>query len=148
MQVYYTTTEDRARTILLEGFADMYEFGGREGVWLSDCQLDANDGFDGPVTLCIDVPDEEFTKYEFVEEGRGHRISLMPAHVLNRIGKPEVYDHEYLGNSRAEMVQSIREWESGEEGSDDPLAKELRSAMKFFDDIGWLTPVKLRQTAK
>jgi hypothetical protein len=44
-------------------------------------QLDANDGFDGDVTLCLDVPEEVFEQYDVtdsVQEESGYRLALFP----------------------------------------------------------------------
>jgi hypothetical protein len=62
MRSYFTTTVTVADAILRDGFTDLYEFAGMAGVWVADRPLDANEGFEGQVTLCPDVPDEEFRR--------------------------------------------------------------------------------------
>jgi hypothetical protein len=146
MRVYFTTTVARTELIFQEGFTDLYDFGGMRGVWFADRRLDGNEGFAGDVTFCLDVPDRDFERYEWVEDGGGpgYRHVLLPAAVLNRLGGPKVYDHLFAGCSCKQMVQAIRRKEQ-KGGSGYPSAEEMRSAMEFFDRIGWLTPLKLRE---
>jgi hypothetical protein len=143
MRVYYTATVDGARAILSEGFVDLREFANLKGVWLADCQRNANNGFGGDVTMCPDVPEDEFKQYEVAEEGLGHRMSLIPAAVLNGLPNPQVYDYLFCaGKSRAELVRAIRTWEV-DDVECQRHAQEVRDAIQFFDEIGWLTPLRL-----
>jgi hypothetical protein len=142
MRAFFTTTVRRADDIFQGGFTNLYEFRGVEGVYFADRQLGAADGFLGQVTLCLDVPDEVFSRWEWFEHEQGYRLSLIPADVLNQLGKPQVYDHDLAGISRRDMVEAIRGWE---QQADWQAADELRESMKFFDRIGWLTPVKVQE---
>jgi hypothetical protein len=146
MRLFFTTTVARADSILQDGFTDVYEEGGISGVWFADRPLDANDGFDGDVVLCLELPTEEFTLHEWVEDGGwpGYGYGLVPPATLNRFGPPQIYDHTFAGSSRRELVQAIRAFEQ----ADPPArahAQEMRKAMEFFDRIGWLTPLRLRE---
>jgi hypothetical protein len=47
---YFTTSVERTRSIFRDGWADIYEEFGTEGVYLSTLPLDVNDGFDGDTT--------------------------------------------------------------------------------------------------
>jgi hypothetical protein len=144
MRVFLTTTIATADRVCRDGFTNMHQLSDVEGVYLADAQLDANDGFEGPVTLCLDVPDDVFQKYEWVEDGLGYRHAVIPAEVLNRLPRPQVYDHLFAGCSRRQMVQAIRRREhAGSVGY--PSVQDMRDAMAFFDRIGWLTPVRLSE---
>ena len=149
MRLYFTTTVARADSIFQDGFSDLYEEGGISGVWFADRPLDANDGFDGDVVLCLELPAEEFTLHEWVEDegGPGYRYALAPSATLNRFGPPKVYDHTYAGSSRRELVQAIRMWEEADRPEARARAQEMRNAMEFFDRIGWLTPLRLRENS-
>jgi hypothetical protein len=54
----------------------------------------------------LDVSDE-------VMHAGGYRMALIPAVDLNKIGKPQVYDHFYAGISRRELLKAAELWESG-----------------------------------
>jgi hypothetical protein len=142
MRAFFTSTVRRADDIFRFGFTNLYEFGGINGVCFTDRQLAAADGFEGEVTLCLEIPDDVFSRWEWVEDEQSFRLSLIPADVLNQLGKPQIYDHEFAGTSRREMVQAIKRWE---QKADWRPAHEMREAMEFFDRIGWLTPVKVQE---
>jgi hypothetical protein len=147
-RVYFTTTLAIARTILRDGFADMHEEFGLSGVWFADRQLDAGDGFEGELTLCLDLPDDEFERYELREEdapASHQRMALVPAQVANRFGPAKIYDHIYAGNSRVELLRFIRVGERHADEHHQRPGREVRAAMAFFDEIGWLTPVKVQE---
>jgi hypothetical protein len=113
--MFFTTTVSTADAIFRDCFTDIYEFSGCEGVCFADRQLDVNDGFEGDVTLCMDAPDEVFERHEVIEDGAppGYgRRALIPAVVLNQIGKPKVYDHYFAGCSRRDMLRVIRQKET------------------------------------
>ena len=60
------------------------------GVWVSDCPLDINEGGRGDVVLTLDVPIDVFERYEWIEEGKPYRESLIPASVLNALATPRI----------------------------------------------------------
>jgi hypothetical protein len=148
MRVYFTTNVETSREIFQSGWRDLHAEFGMRGVYFATTQLDANEGFDGMVTLCLDVPPQVMDEYEVTDEVQrqsGYGLALIPATTLNQIGKPQVYDHFYTGCTRRDLVQSARQWEGA--GRHKP-AKSIRDAIEFFDSIGWLTPVKLRESGK
>jgi hypothetical protein len=135
------------------------------GVWLAAGRGIVMGGPEGNVVLCTDVPEELFREMEAQEgtrqlteeearelcgggpgaadmEYQRMGYAIIPAEVLNRQGKPQVYDHDYAGCSRKDLVRGAEKWEAG--GVPDK-AREMRAAMEFFDKIGWLTPVKARE---
>jgi hypothetical protein len=121
---------------------------GMSGVWFADRQLDAGDGFQGEMTLCLDLPDDEFERYEAREEDaptEPQRMALVPAQVANRFGPAKIYDHTDAGLSRVEMLQQIRRWEQIPDERAQQRAQVMRETMAFFDEIGWLTPVKVQE---
>src|ERR1700682_4215282 len=100
MRAYLTTTVSDARSIFRDGFTDMGDWATRmglvpdgdcelHGVWLADRQLDCNEGFDGEVTLCLEMPEDVFKRHEMVEDGGGpgYRLALIPADALNKLGR-------------------------------------------------------------
>jgi hypothetical protein len=153
MRVYLTTTVATADAIFRDGWTNLHEDCGKVGVHLADAQLGPNDGFCGPLTLCLDVPEDMFRRYEVEEAGLGYRYAIVPAEALNGLGvKPQVYDHEYAGESRRDFLQAIRAWDrAGKRQGDLEIRKhvqQMRDAFDFFDRIGWLTPVKLSEQAQ
>jgi hypothetical protein len=144
MRFYFTTTVENTKQIWEHGFWDIYSEFGLEGVWFASQPLDANDGFPGEVVLCMEIPDNIFEQYEFDAPDHPYREAIIPATALNEIGKPQVFDHQFAGMSRRDLSNAANRWE--ERGVRGFLhADEFRSAMKFFDDIGWLTPLRLRE---
>jgi hypothetical protein len=84
--------------ILREGFLDATgtyltmppeEF---TGVWISDRPLDISEGADGDVFLVLDIPEEIFAKYEWVEDEKPYREALVPAEILNPLPSPTIAD--------------------------------------------------------
>jgi hypothetical protein len=96
MRCYHRTA--KADAMLADGFKDgtgKYLTGGAEefsGVWFSNVPLDCNDGAEGDVVLVVNLPARIFAKFEWVEDGKRHRESLIPATIVNRYGPPKVYD--------------------------------------------------------
>ena len=84
MKVYHRTFKSQA--ILREGFR------GHLGVWVSDGPLDANSGAEGDALLVLEIPEEIFAEYEWAEEGKGYRESLVPVEVLNSFSPPKIAD--------------------------------------------------------
>ena len=83
-----------AAEILREGFRDTTgtyltdrEF---TGVWVSDRPLDRNGGANGDALLVLDIPEEIFREYEWVEEGKLYREALVPAVILNSLPSPRI----------------------------------------------------------
>src|SRR5262249_21545207 len=89
MRVFLTTSVSEADRIFQEGFTDRHYFGeDGVGVFLSDTPLDANDGFKGPVTLCLEIPDDVFKRHEREDAGAGFRYAIPPAALVNGLGPP------------------------------------------------------------
>jgi hypothetical protein len=146
MRVFFTTAAGMTRAILRHGFRDEYKEGDLRGVWFADQPLGANEGFAGDVTLCVEVPEDVFAHYQWVEEPPiGYRRSLLPAAVLNRLGPPQIYSHTFASGSRRDLVRALRQRE--EEGRPEgyPSAEDLRAAIEFFDEVGWRTPLCVRE---
>ena len=85
MRCYHRT--HAADAIRRDGFVDDEGCYGtlttHRGVWLSDQPLDVNEGADGNALLAVDLPDELFEQYEWVEDGKGYREALIPAKIVN-----------------------------------------------------------------
>jgi hypothetical protein len=154
VRVYFTTTIARADEIWREGWTDRYKEFGRCGVYASTKPLNINDGFSGDVTLCLDVPEGLLAEYDVTDEvqaSSGYRLFLVPAAVLTQVGTPQVYDHVFAGPSRRELLTAIRccEADAEHEGNQTEGLRQhiqsVRDAIKFFDQIGWLTPLKLQE---
>jgi hypothetical protein len=150
-RVYVTTTITQTREFLRDGFTDLHAFVGSAGVWVGGAPLNENDGFGGDVVLALSVPEEVFERYEWSETDPADPYretwvrtgrALIPAEVLNGFGRPEIYDHDYAGGTRRQLVRNARTWE--EAGANEKAA-ELRAAVAFFDEIGWLTPLRVRE---
>jgi hypothetical protein len=112
--VRQTAPDGFTKEIFAEGFRDLHEEFGRKGVYVSTQQLDASDGFEGAVTLCLDMPDDVLAQYDVTDDlqkASGYHIALVPAEVLHGLGKPAVYDHEWAGPNRRDLVQAIRRLE-------------------------------------
>jgi hypothetical protein len=146
MRTYLVTDVPTARAVFANGWHDTHCEFGREGVCLSTVPLDARDGFDGDVTLCLDVPEDLFDRFDLtdeVQEASGYRLALVPAVELNKLGKPLVYDHTFAGSSRRELCRSIETWEQSPQSN--RHADGMKEAVRFFDEIGWRTPLKLKE---
>jgi len=64
--------------------------------------------------------------------------------VLNGLGPPSVYNHLLFGGwSRREMIEAIRSQVADGYSS----ADDMRAAIRLFDRIGWLAPLKQRDSA-
>jgi len=92
MKAYHRTFH--SAEILREGFRDTTgtyltdrEFA---GVWVSDLPLECNEEANGDLLLVLDIPEEIFREYEWVEEGRLYREALVPAEILNSLPPPRI----------------------------------------------------------
>lgn len=149
-RVYYTTDLERTRHIFASGWCDWYAEFGMEGVYLATNPLDVNDGFAGDITLCLDVPEDLFRQYDVTDEPQeasGYRMALVPAAELNRLGKPQVYDHVYAGCSRRDLLRAIERCEAGGGVASFQHGNDIREAIALFDQIGWRTPLRLREAS-
>jgi ubiquinone/menaquinone biosynthesis C-methylase UbiE len=50
----------------------------------------SHEGADGNVVLTLDIPVDVFERYEWIEEGKPYRESLIPATVLNALDTPRI----------------------------------------------------------
>jgi hypothetical protein len=155
MRAYVTIDVPGTKAIWRDGFTDLYEVfdeqsgASKSGVYVATRPLDANDGFMGDVTLCLEVPEGLFNRYyvpDAVNLKSGYRMALVPAEELNRLGKSQVYDHTYTELSRRDLVQYADKLEAAGPQYNDRV-QEMREAIRFFDDIGWLKPLKLQEAA-
>jgi hypothetical protein len=95
MRVYHRT--DRGEAILRDGFRDGEgSYGTRtlyRGVWVSSgSPLDENEGAAGDGVVLLEIPDELFRAFEWIEEGKPYREALVPASELNRhLGTARLY---------------------------------------------------------
>jgi hypothetical protein len=131
-------------------------------------------GPEGDTVLCAEVPEEIFQELEaqvstwsltaeefercrqnpgWEPEGMEYQrmgYAVIPAATLNQHGRPRLFDHDYLGEGdRRYLVRAAEAWESaaGYEPDYAPKAKELRDAIAFLDQVGWQTPLRLREPA-
>jgi hypothetical protein len=135
-------------------------------------------GPEGDTVLCADVPEEVFRALEVQESTQGitkeeeDRIkeggpepegleyqrmgyAMIPADVLSQYGRPQLYDHEYGGSSRRELLRAMQVWKAGAAEAADEVsracrerkAQSIRDAVAFFDKVGWQTPLSLREAA-
>jgi hypothetical protein len=147
MRVFVTTTVQIARETLKNGFTGRYSLGEHSGVYVGERVLDIKDGFDGQVTLCVNIPVGVFNCHEEIEgePDSSHEIrtgrALIPAAVLNQFDPPQLYDHEYAGLSRRELLQAIDRAPFGEPSP----RKAMKEAFDFFEEVGWMAPVRLQE---
>jgi hypothetical protein len=99
MRAFHRTTLAAARAIVAGGFVDGTDRYGTNqefsGVWLSSHPIDANEGARGDALLSIEIPDELFQEFEWVEVERTRfREALIPAEQLNRFGRPVLEKEE------------------------------------------------------
>lgn len=96
MQLYHTTTLERAGIIKSGGFRDAEGSYGLmcdsqtpyyiRGVFFSDSPLESSDGLPEDVSevFVLEIPDDEIEPYELIEEGKGYREWCIPARLVNR----------------------------------------------------------------
>jgi hypothetical protein len=96
MRVFHRT--DAADNILRDGFRDGEGTYGTmnwyRGVWFSDTLLDENEGAFGDTVFAVEMPEEVFEDYEWVEGEKTYRESLIPAEVVNRYPRRIIDDDE------------------------------------------------------
>jgi hypothetical protein len=146
LRVFIGTSLDRWDAIASSGFTDLHKRSGRRGVLCASRQLDqrAGEEFDFPLTLILNVPEDVFDQFEQCRD-TDYRLAIVPAAVLNRFGRPLVYDAFCAGSSRAEILRILRLYEENPHPLGEPGAREMRDAIAFFDRIGWSTPLKLHE---
>jgi len=88
----------QAASILKDGFRDgegtyLTETMHR-GVWLSDRPLDFGQGAKGNDLLLLDIPEDDISPFEWIEEGKPYREFLVPAEIINRFGPPDHVDED------------------------------------------------------
>lgn len=96
MKLFHRTPQ--AESILKNGFRDgegtyLTETMHR-GVWLSDRPLDLGQGAKGNDLLLLDIPEDEISPFEWIEEGKPYREFLAPAEIVNGYGPPTLVDDE------------------------------------------------------
>jgi len=62
------------------------------GVWITDKPFDAAPLSEGITFFAIEIPEEDISDLEWVEEGKPYREWLVPAALLNSYGPPVVTD--------------------------------------------------------
>jgi hypothetical protein len=100
MILWHRTTTAAAEDVLRDGFRDGW--GGymtddeREGVWLSDRPLDANEGACGDALLRVDLTctEAEIADYEWIENDKTYREWLVPASFVNVHAKVSLAEPE------------------------------------------------------
>jgi hypothetical protein len=107
MDVYHTTNDAAARAIVHAGFRDHTALYMTTqpftGVWVADRPLDYNEGCKGDILLGITIPTTLFVEYEWVEEGKPYRESLIPAALLNAHGPAR-----YISDEEADSIPDDR----------------------------------------
>ena len=151
LTAYITTTERRAQAILSSGWTDHDELAGHWGVYVTPSPA-INDPssavFSGKVILSLTIPASLYRRYVLrtvrvrQEDGSG-KVALIPAKELNRLDEPQVYDHPYAGLTRDQLLQKLRHLLG-----DDPEIFEVQDAIAFLDEIGWQTPLKLKNSGE
>jgi hypothetical protein len=145
MRFYVTVSNDEAREIIRRGFSDKPTEYGRSGICLSSEPWGTGDGCEGDVVLCIDLSKAAYKRFGLEIELCPYKVAIIPALALNFIGTPQVYDHRFAGMSRRDLVFAARRAEKRHTESY-PKAEDIRAAIAFFDEIGWLSPLKLQES--
>lgn len=91
IRAFHRTSPENAAAILDDGFRD--GAGGymtdavHSGVWVTRDQpwsLATGGIASGDALLIVEIPEQLFHRFEWVEEDKGYREALIPAHELNR----------------------------------------------------------------
>ncbi len=135
MKLYHRT--NAAEQILSEGFSDSASKSKHfQGVWLSEVELDANDGVAcGDTVLMVDVPDKIAAKYELQNHEYVVSIYLIPADVLNQAGRPQIVSDDWAGQSRESILEYAASIEQFGKGTE---AERLRARIPFLERQGLL----------
>jgi hypothetical protein len=93
MRIFHSTVNANVAVIVREGFKDneekyLSDFAWR-GVWVTDRPLHL-DSAPGNALLTLDIPEELFAEYEWIQEDATYRGSLIPSTLLNRCGPPKL----------------------------------------------------------
>jgi hypothetical protein len=142
MRGYIPVTIGQALTVLEHGWENL----GLQGAYVCAAPLGGAEGVACDVRLCVEVPETEMARYELpsATAAQGCLVAAIPAHVLTRLGRPQLYDHPlYNGWSRRELMQLIRRWQAAGETSSVRM-KQAEAAMKLFDLVGWHSAVRLQ----
>jgi hypothetical protein len=99
MRIFHRASREAARAIVAGGFRDStlrygagYTF---KGVWMSSRPTHETEGGRGDVILSIDLPEELFREFEWVEvEPTLMREALIPAARLNEYGPAVLEERE------------------------------------------------------
>jgi hypothetical protein len=87
MKVYHLTGAQNADAIKAGGFKDsvgrFLTTSEHTGVWVSDVPLVMLSGVDDIACFELEIPEELFRRYEWLEEEKPYRESLIPASELN-----------------------------------------------------------------
>src|SRR5262249_32791684 len=78
----------------------------RGGVWLSTVPPRVDRRVGGDVCLAVELPEEEVLPFEFLEDGQTFREFQVPAAVVNRHGRPRIYNSLY-GGCRPSKLQRM-----------------------------------------
>ena len=100
MKVFHNTRRTAAEAIMSGGFIDAegshMTTNVYRGVWVSNVPLDINEGADGDTLLSFELDESVFREYEWVEDEKPYRESLIPAEILNQYGTPEIVGEEEM----------------------------------------------------
>lgn len=96
-----------------------------EGVWLSDRQVDSNEGACGEVLFEVNIPAGLINKYEWKEECKSHREFLVPDHIINKHGDVSVIE--------VDEVDFLGEKEFHE--ANDLVTKQVKEIFKTIEDL-------------
>ena len=92
MQIFHTTPN--LKGILRDGFKDTSSFytgnSLTTGVWFADEPLDCAEGAVDEFVLTLEIPDEVFSQFEWVVEGKRYREACLPAALVNQLGVPRL----------------------------------------------------------
>ena len=107
MKLFHVTGNKNAEAILKEGFKEGFRGirpGVRDGtgtyltdrewsgVWISDKPFNDAHLSDGIALFAIEIPEEDISEFEWVEEGKPYREWLVLAALLDSYGAPVVID--------------------------------------------------------